>query len=183
MDLKLHPAYRLMVPNQAVGANLVYFDLFNPTTSALDIFVYSVLPIVSGAVAVTGVVGVDLNLTRTTAVGTGGTAATFNGTSLTAATISALNGDALNPLDQGVTARLTPTGGATAGAWLSYASVSSEETLASSYTSMLNDMARRNLDDSPPILVKMGTGIRVVQGSVASVGNIGFEVAFYTVKK
>lgn len=178
-----HPAYRLMVPNQAVGANLVYFDMFNPTTSALDIFVYSVIPIVSGAVAVTGLVAVDLHLTRTTAVGTGGTAATFNGSSLTAATISALNGDAVNPIDQGVTARLTPTGGATAGAWLAYASVYTEETNAGVYTSMLNDLARRNLDDAPAVIVKPGAGLRVVQGSVASVGNIGFEVSFYTVRK
>ena len=82
-----------------------------------------------------------------------------------------------------MSARLTPTGGATAGAWLGYASVYTEETNSAPYISMLNDLARRNLDDSPPILVKPGTGISVVQGSVASVGNIGFEVAFYTVKK
>lgn len=183
MNVMPHPAYKLLVPNQAVGANLIYFDLFNPTTSALDIFVYSVLPIVSGAVAVTGLVAVDLNLNRTTAVGTGGTAATFNGTAFTAATISAINGDCVSPLSQGVSARLTPSGGATAGAWLGYASVYTEEANAGTYVSMLNDLARHNMDDSPPVLVKPGTGISVVQGSVASVGNIGFEVAFYTVRK
>ena len=183
MIVSPHSAYRLLVPNQAVGASLVYFDLFNPTTSALDIFVYSVVPIVSGAVAVTGLVAVDLHLTRTTAVGTGGTAATFNGTSLTAATISGLNGDVVNPIDQGVTARLTPSGGATAGAWLSWCSVYTEEANAGTYVSSMNEMARRNLDDNPAIIVKPGTGVRVVQGSVASVGNIGFEVGFYTVRK
>lgn len=181
MNLQQLPAYRLLVPFQTVGANLIYFDLFNPATSATDLYVYSVLPIVSGASAVTGLVSVDLNLNRTTAVGTGGTAATFNGTAFTAATISALNGD-LAPIS-GVTARLTPSGGATAGAWLSWCSVFTEETNAGAYISMLNDMARRNLDDAPAILVKQGTGISVVQGSVASVGTVGFEVSFYAMKK
>lgn len=183
MDYKPHPTYKLMVPAQAVGANLIYFDLFNPTTSALDIYVYSVLPIVSGAVAVTGLVAVDLNLNRTSAVGTGGTAATFNGTSFTAATVSAVNGDCVDVRSQGISARLTPSGGATAGAWLGYASVFTEETNAGTYISMLNDLACGRRSDTPPVLVKMGTGISVVQGSVASVGNIGFEVGFYTVRK
>lgn len=175
------PSYRLLVPFQAVGANLIYWDLFNTTASEVDLYVYSVLPIVSGANAVTGVLSVDLNLNRTTAVGTGGTAATFNGTSFTAATISAVNGDQ-NAIS-GISARTTPSGGATAGAWLSFASVFSEETNAGTYVSMLNDMARRNMPDSPAIIVKRGTGLSVVQGSVASVGNVAFEIAFYALKK
>ena len=48
---------------------------------------------------------------------------------------------------------------------------------------MLNDLARRNMNDAPPIIVKMGTGLSVVQGSVASVGTIGFEVSFFVIKK
>lgn len=181
MNIQDAPAYRLLVPAQAVGASLIYFDLFNATTSDSDLYVYDIRPIVSGAVAVTGVVAVDLNLNRTTAVGTGGTAATFNGTSFTAATISSLTPGA-SPVP-GVTARLTPTGGATAGAWLGLCSVFTEETNAGTYISMLNEMARRGMQDAPAIKVPLGTGLSIVQGTVASVGNIGFELSFQAVKR
>lgn len=175
--MNLENAFKLFVPKQAVGANLVYFDLFNATGSGFDLLVYSVIPVVSGEATVTGTLAVDLFLTRTTAVGTGGTAATSEGTSLTAATICALNGKA-GAVNPAITARLTPAGGATAGAVLSFCSVFTEETSAASYYGHTNDLARRNMDDAPSIVVPQNTGIRVVQGSVASVGNIAFEVGF-----
>ena len=172
------PTYRLFVPKQAVGADLVYFDLFTATTGGVELLVQSIIPVVSGAVAVVGVVGVDLFLTATTAVGTGGTAATYDGTSLTAATISnmCLKGD---NCPQTVTARLTPTGGATAGAVLSMVSVFTEETNQAAYFAHNNDFVRR-MNGNAPVIVRPGNGIRVVQGSVASVGNIGFDVIFQT---
>lgn len=163
--------FRLFVPKQAVGANLVYFDLFNAAGSASIVEVLSVLPVVSGEVAVTGVVAVDLFLTRTSAVGTGGTAATQNGTSLTACTFTAQDHSASIPST--ITARLTPTGGATAGAVISTRSVFTEETNAGTYTPAV-DMAA--LPGGTPIIVQEGGGIRIVQGGVASVGNIGFDV-------
>lgn len=161
--------YKLFLPAQATGADLVYFDLFNAGSTGKDLRVLSVRPIVSGAVAVSGVVAVDLHLTRTTAIGTGGTANTAEGTSLTAATISALDHTQPLPPSWGITARLTPSGGATAGAVLSYRSVFSEETNGGTYTQV-------ELAPSGLVLVRGGTGLRVVQGSVASVGNIGFDV-------
>lgn len=163
--------YKLFVPLQAVGADLVYFDLFNVGSLGYDMELISVKPVVSGATAVSGVVAVDLFLTRTTAVGTGGTAATAEGTSLTAATISAV--DNLQPIKIGVvSARLTPTGGATAGAVLGWTSVFTEETSAGTYEQAAD------LTGGVAHLVKGGTGVRVIQGSVASVGNIGFNVLF-----
>lgn len=166
---------RLIVPKQAVGANLVYFDLFNAANSFLTLEVLSVLPIVSGAVAVTGVVAVDLFLTRTTAIGTGGTAATYGGTSLTAAIFAPHDWEGEpNP---NITARLTPSGGATAGDVLSFRSVFTEETNAGAYIQDY-DMARGGIPDKGGVIVRPGSGIRVVQGSVASVGNIGFDVVF-----
>lgn len=167
--------YRLFVPKQAVGANLVYFDLFNATGSTHQLEILSVRPVVSGAVAVSGLVGVDLHLTRTTAVGTGGTAATNEGTSLTAATFSRIRGS--ENLSASITARLTPTGGATAGAVQGWTCVFTEETNAGTYTPAL-DLVRAWDDDIPALVVPENTGIRVVQGSVASVGNIGFNVVF-----
>ena len=160
--------YSLFVPKQAVGANLVYFDLWNPGNSFL-VELESVVPVVSGAVAVTGVVGVDLILTRTSAVGTGGTAATVEGTDPTAMTFSGI--DNSQPLSLlALSARLTPTGGATAGAVLEWASVFTEETNAATYN------VQANMVGATPVIISPSSGIRVVQGAVASVGNIGFNV-------
>jgi hypothetical protein len=166
--------HRLFVPAQAVGANTVYFDLFVPSGSNATVSVEAVIPIVSGAVAVVGTVGIDIFLTRTTAVGTGGTAATYGGTSLTAMTFSSQDNSQL--LDTSlVTARLTPTGGATAGEVLSWRSLFGEETNDATYTQIL-DMVRGWNPNMPGVAIRPGQGVRVVQGSVASAGNVGFDV-------
>lgn len=167
--------YRLFMPKQAVGANLVYFDFFNAAGSAQRIQLLSVLPIVSGEVAVNGLVAVDLFLTRTTTVGTTGTAADRNGTSLTAATFTGLDTD--QPLHASITARLAPGGGAAAGAVISTRSVFTEETSSATYVPAV-DMVRPYVTDIFGIQIKEGSGIRVVQGGVASVGNIGFDLIF-----
>ena len=158
--------WSLFVPSQAVGASKVFFDLWNG--SDRDIFASSVKAIKDGSVAVSGVVAVQLFLTRTSAVGTGGTANTEQGTSLTACTISNLQSRAI---PEGVTARLTPSGGATAGAVICERQLFSEETNAANYLGL------EFLD--APLLIGEGTGIRIVQGGVASVGNVGFQVLFY----
>ena len=167
--------YRLFVPKQAVGANLVYFDLFNNSTDKKLLIEY-IHPVVSGAVAVVGVVGVDLFLTFTSAVGTGGTAATRDGTDLTAATFSR-NNPISSPLDDGITARLTPTGGATAAGVIAWASVFTEETNAATYMGQMYQMFL----NGHGVIVPKSRGIRVVQGAVASVGNIGFNVGFHLI--
>lgn len=173
--------YRLFMPKQAVGANLVYFDAFNASGSPFTLQLLSVMPVVSGAAAVTGTLGVDLFLTRTSAIGTGGTAATVEGTSLTAATFTCTDGS--QPINNGViTARLTPTGGATAGAVISFDSVFTEETNAGTYTPAI-DLVTPQTDGASPIVIPPGTGFRVVQGSVASVGNIGFNIVFALIQK
>lgn len=167
--------YRLFVPKQAAGTSVVFFDLFNAAGSAQRLQVLSVLPVVSGEVAIVGVTSVDLFLTKTTSVGTGGTAATNNGTSLTAATFTSLDNQQVpNP---NITARLTPTGGAAAGAVISTRSVFTEETNAGSYTPSV-DMVRPWVVDMVGIILPEGSGIRVVQGGVASLGNIAFDVIF-----
>lgn len=161
--------YSVFVPKQAVGASLVYFDLFVPTTAQSRFSLVSCVPMVSGAVAVVGTLAVDLFLTRTSAVGTGGTAGTYEGTSLTALTISGR--DNSQPLTANeVTARLTPAGGATAASVLSWCSVFTEETADATYA------RAPDLAGSGGLVIRPGTGIRVIQGGVASVGNIGFNL-------
>lgn len=166
--------YKLFVPTTAAGANKVYFDLWNGSDKAIE--VASVVPIASGAVAVVGTLAVDLFLTRTTAIGTGGIGATLEGTVLTAATFTRLDSDG-PPLRSGISARFTPAGGATAGAVIGFNSIFTEETALPTYfRSNMVEAAQPGINSV--LTIRPGTGIRVVQGAVASVGNIGFDVLF-----
>lgn len=158
--------WSLFVPSQAVGASTVFFDLYNGFSR--EITLTSLAAVHDGSVAITGTLAVQLFLTRTTAEGTGGTSATSEGTSLSAATLTKLQTFAL---PSGITARKTPTGGATAGAVICERQVFTEETNAANYEPLEFLTCA--------LVVPAGTGIRVVQGAVASVGNIGFSATFY----
>ncbi len=171
-----NPVYRLVVPGSAVGANKVHVDLFNATGSAKTLKILSAFCFVDNDTAVTGTVGVEVAFTRTTAVGTGGTAATANGTSLTAPAISAL--DTNNPaLPAQITARSGPTAGATAGALMGLRYVFTEETNAgSALAGLVGAEFVRN--EGAEVIVRENTGVRFVQGAVASVGTLSFEITF-----
>jgi hypothetical protein len=166
--------YKLFIPPIAAGANKVYFDLFNDANSNVKLLIESVTAQKHGDVAVTGTLALALYLTRTSAIGTGGTAATLEGTALNAATFSKFDNN-MSGLSPFISARNSPSGGATAGAVLSTVNIFPEETAAINYDPV------EFLDYSRKIVVPKGTGIRVVQGGVASVGNTSFEVAFKVV--
>ncbi len=168
--------YVAYFPQQAVGASKVFCDLFNATGSGLTVRVHSVRVFPALDVAVTGIVGVQLSLTRTTAVGTGGTAGTTEGTSLTAPSIAKLNPASPN-VSASVTARSAPAGGATAGAVVSTKSIFTEETnagaaLAAAIGAPLWGLNMREL------VIPENSGLRVVQGTVASVGSVAIEIVF-----
>lgn len=168
--------YRLVIPSQAVGANKVFCDLFNATGSGKIMKVLSVFAYPDNDTAVTGTLGVEVALTRTTAVGTGGTAATNDSTSLTAPTITRFDtNDAVVPAQ--VTARAAPAGGATAGAYFGSRWVFTEETNAGSAlaSSQGADIIR---NEGAKLIVRENSGVRLVQGAVASVGNISVEINF-----
>jgi hypothetical protein len=171
-----NPRYRLVVPSQAVGANKVYCDLFNATGSGKIMKILSIFAYADNDTAVTGTLGVEIALTRTTAVGTGGTTAVNDGTTLTAPTISRFDtADAVVPTQ--VTARSAPTAGATAGAYLGSRWVFTEETNAASAIAGTAgaDLIR---NEGAKLIVRENEGIRIVQGAVASVGNIAIEINF-----
>lgn len=158
---------RLFVPAQAVGASKVFFDLWNG--SPYPMVLRSVIAVKDGSVAVTGVVADKLFLTRTSTIGTGGTAAVAEGTDTTVPALT--RGDTGIDISL-VTARAAPAGGATAGAVIAERQIFPEET-AAEYGD--KDFL---LGDDDAVIVPPGTGVRVVQGTVASVGNIGFAAAF-----
>lgn len=171
------PRYRLIVPSQAVGANKVYMDLFNATGSGKVIRITSIFAYADNDTAVTGSsVGVEIALSRTTTVGTGGTAAVNDGTSRTAPTIVRTDtADAVVPAQ--ITARAAPTGGATAGAYLGSRWIFTEETNAgSALAGILGAALIRN--DGSKLIIRENEGMRILQGAVASVGNIALEINF-----
>lgn len=170
------PQYRMICPSQAVGANKVFMDLFNATGSGVSLRILSAYCFADNDTAVTGTLGVEVNLTRTTAVGTGGTAATADSTSLTTITLTKMD-TANAALSASITARSAPTGGATAGALLGQRWVFTEETSApSGIAGTLGAEFIRN--EGADLIVRENSGLRFVQGSVASVGNLSFEITF-----
>ncbi|CAN0504271.1 unnamed protein product, partial [Phaeothamnion confervicola] len=124
------PTYTWWVPGAAVGASKLYADLFNASGSGKTLELRGLWAIPKTDVAVTGVVSVEIGLYRTSAVGTGGTAHTYNGGSAsTTHVITPWDTANAAPPTQ-VTARSLPTGGATISAlyWAQY--LSTEETNA-----------------------------------------------------
>jgi len=162
----MEAGFCLYVPAQAAGSNKVYLDLWNG--SAGPLLLKALRGVKDGSVAVTGTLGVKLFTTRTTAIGTGGTAAVAESATLTATVIAAL--DPSIALPDGISARSAPSGGATAGAVLCERNIFTEETNVANYEPLSLLPA--------PLIIPAGTGIRVVQGAVASVGNIAFSAVF-----
>lgn len=170
--------YTLIIPPGAAGANKVHFDLFNATGSGYALRVLSIKAIPDLDTAVTGAVSIQVYLTRTLSVGTGGTAATAESTSLTDVALQRWNPNN-NALPAQITARAAPTGGAQAGAVLGRLEIAPEESNTSlGYSASALDFVPSNLGSVQELTVTHGTGLRVVQGSVASVGSVGFQLWF-----
>lgn len=171
------PSYMLFAPTQAVGASKLFFDLFNAAGSGKIIEINGIWAVVKTDVAIAGVVGVELQVARTSAVGTAGTAATYNGTVFTAATITPKDtGNAALPAQ--ITARLTPTGGATVAGvwWQNY--IFTEETNVSSQVSQFFNLVPAQTTEFQSLTLREGQGVVVRQGTIAGLGSLGFLVDF-----
>ncbi len=172
------PTYSWWIPPQAVGANKLMADIFNAAGSGKVLELRGLWAIPKTDVALTGAVGVEIGLYRTSAVGTGGTAHTYNGGSASTAHVITPIDTANAALPAQVTARAAPTGGATIGAlyWPNY--IPTEE----SATSMAYLMAVANLlpvgTMTQRITLHEGQGLLLKQGTVAGVGSIGFLAQF-----
>ena len=176
------PAWGFVVPPVAAGASKVYFDLFN-NEAATIVRLRKLFPIIAVDVAVAPVVGARMDFMRTSAVGTGGTA--FAGPTSASKTAAAFwPFTPGNTLAAGITARVAPTGGATDQAWLFPIYLGGEETnvatgsggaaaLLAPYFNMLPE-----LPFGQPIELTTGTGLKIIQGTVASAGNFGWFGTF-----
>lgn len=174
------PTYTWWVPGAAVGASKLYADLFNAAGSGKIIEVRGIWAIPKSDVAVTGAVGVEIGLYRTSAVGTGGTAATYNGGSAATAHVITPQDTANAALPAQITARSLPTGGATIGAlyWAQY--IPTEESATSqAYMAAFQNLLPVSVM-CQRLTLREGQGLLLKQGTVAGVGSMAF-LAIFTV--
>jgi hypothetical protein len=153
------PTYVVSTGNQAnvAAARTTHFDLFNAVGSGVTLKIH-VINIIPTLTAVTGV-GLTWEVIKTTSAGNSGTALTPRAF------------DSSNPsLPAEVTARAKPSSGATADFVLLYVNGTSEETIPySSLASVLNHVPKT--DDSQPIVLHDGEGVKVDQTTNSSVGS------------
>lgn len=170
------PSYTLWIPPQVAAANKIFFDLFNGVGSGKSIEINGLWCVPKTDVAVTGAVSVELLLQRTSAVGTGGTTIT---TSTATGTAGIAPKDTNNPaIGANITARLVPAAGATVQAHLFSTYIFSEETNAGTLLSQFFNMLPAQTTEFQPMTLREGFGVRVAQGTVASLNSYGFIMDF-----
>lgn len=173
------PTYFYCTPPIAVGASKLLADLFNATGSGKVMDIRGIWLIPKLDVAVTGALAVRVDLYRTSAVGTGGTAA-----SVDSATVDGAGGN-LTKFDENnaaipaqITARVAPTAGATISRWLFPTNIATEESTSSmGYLSQWQNLIPM-FTFGQKLVVRESTGVLFKQGSVASVGSVSILVAF-----
>ena len=173
------PTYLYATPNAVAGADKLYFDLFNAFGSGKVIDVRGVWCVPKTDATVTGALAVRVDLYRTSAVGTGGTAASYKSATRD------VGGGNICPMDTAnaalpaqITARWLPTGGATISEWMiaTYA-LGEEASTSMAYLTQYKNILPE-LTWGQKFALREGQGLLMKQGSVASAGTIGFLVAF-----
>jgi len=173
------PTYYYATPNAVAGASKLYFDLFNAAGSGKIIDIRGLWAIPKLDVAVAGAVAIRLDMYRTSAVGTGGTAHSYKSATPDVAGGNICPADTDNAaLPAQITARWLPTAGATIAEWLlpTY-SLGEEASTSMAYISQYQNLLPV-LTFGQRTALREGQGILVKQGAVASIGNVGFLVAF-----
>jgi len=173
------PTYFYVTPTVAVGASKLYLDLFNAVGSGKLVEIRGVWIIPDTDVAVSGAVAIRVDLYRTSAVGTGGTAAVYKSATPDVAGGTIWPVDTTNAdLPAQITARHLPTGGATISGWIfpTYALGEEAATSQAYMTQYQNIMP--NLTWGQKFMLREGQGLLLKQGAVASIGNLHFLIAF-----
>jgi hypothetical protein len=155
------------------GASKVFADLFNAVTSGSRVIVSGIYIKPKSDVAVTGVVSPKFGFYLTTAIGASGQNVAYASSSATAASIIPLNSEQA-PLPTGITARTSPTAGATIAVRLASTFAISEETNADATAQQYRNVLKQGTE----IVLNPGQGLVVKQGSVASVNDYEFEIYF-----
>ena len=167
------PTYNWWVPGAVVGASKLYADIYNAVGSGKVLEVRGLWAIPKTDVAVVGVVSVEVGLYRTSAVGTGGTAHTYNGGAAATAHVITPWDTANVALPAQVTARAAPTAGATISAfyWAQY--LFTEETNAATFIGAFTNLLPVGTMNQR-LTFNAGEGLLIKQGTVAGAGALAF---------
>lgn len=173
------PTYFYCSPPIAVGVNKLHCDVFNATGSGKVMDLRGVWLIPKLDAAVTGALAVRMDMYRTSAVGTGGTAASVDSATVDVAGGNFTKFDESNAaIPAQITARVAPTGGATISRWLFPSNVAPEETNTSmGYLVQFQNLIPHLLFGQK-LTVRENTGVLFKQGAVASVGSVSILIAF-----
>src|SRR3990167_6563188 len=110
--------YFWMTPAAAVGAGKLYLDLFNGVGSGKIIDIRGIWMVPKTDVGVTGALGIRIDLYRSSAIGTNGTAFAYKSATPDVAGGNVTPSDTANAaLPAQITGRHLPTGGATISEW------------------------------------------------------------------
>jgi hypothetical protein len=180
------PTYILhQSPRVTTAAATDFFDLFNATGSGKIIRLKGLYAVLQVTAAHAFVVTWQFSVGRTSAVGTGGAAHTFEGAAAPAAgalNISRASTVKASTLPAQITSRSLPTGGATASHFLFMIGLGSEETLMSA-THQVQHINWLELYPDINFELQENQGIKIRQiTAVASTGiNFGWTLAFEVV--
>lgn len=176
------PAYLLYQhPRVTTAAATDFFDIFNAAGSGKVIRVRGLWPVIQVTAASAVVPSWEFHLYRTSAVGTGGVAGTYN-----SATAPSTGGVNITPLDSTasalpaqITARSLPTAGATAQHFVFPLLLTSEETNPAAYLFQGINFIPELAHDQP-LEIQEGQGLKLRQvTATASTGtNFGWLMAF-----
>lgn len=165
-----------------VGANKAHLEIWNGSTQTM--FVHGIWVMNDFDVAIAGTLAVRVDLVRASAQATGGTLLTYNTATTATRTVIPIVPGAPDPLAAGVAIREAPTGG-TASTFIGQWYTMPEEAATSQgyLTQFANGIRYAQLEDMSDLVVPgagsgFNQGLRIVQGPVASVGRVGYRVAF-----
>lgn len=165
-------------PVSVVGASKFHFDFWNGHAS-LNAYVHWLSFFCDIDVAVVGALGIRMDMRRTTAIGTAGTALATEPTTIVRG--FARVDPAMAALPATITMREIPTGGGTAGVYLGSSYFFPEESatgVASYLAQWQNVLLPLTQAEMPTLKVPFGTGLRFDQGPVASLGKVGVRMIF-----
>lgn len=176
--------YLFQQPRVLTSSATDQWDLFNATGSGKVVRIRGLWPSINITAATAFTASFVFELRRTSAIGTGGTAHTFEATTTPGS--GAVNIARISTVDPSLSASITsrgvPTGGATSAAFLFNVTLFTEETDPASHQLQLVNWLPE-LPGHPPLELQENQGIKLRQTSlVASTGvSIGWLVAFAVV--
>lgn len=171
------PTYLCSIPGLDNAANRYHWELFNGS-SASTVVVRAIYPIPRTDTAATGTLSARYDFYRTTAWGSGGTAHNFESSSTLSANFARLDTNDTTLVGSGISC-LTVLTSITTGSWLFTSYVFNEETNPSAILIQgVNLIPQRTWGKE--LVLRANQGVAIRQGTVASVNQTGWLIAFTT---